>query len=369
MSAPGNDVLHLAVIADVTGDDLHPTGLHVVGDEAVLAVRLVVGERRDVGAGVDEQVGQRAPDEPLGAGDDHAAVGPEGHGSPLSVRRSLRPARSIAHRATVAAAAPWSTQTRVVGHRLAALIVGEQVVEHRSERCGVELVVLDDHRTAGVGEGLGVVELMVPGSVRVRDHHAGHADVGDLADRAGAAPAHHHVGCRVGMVHAIDVRNGAGDRVAGGAGDGVVELAGAGLDQQHDVVAVLPLIGQIEGGGRQAVRTEAPTAEHDELLPRRAARTDWRAGSRSAARSISCHLRKQRHADGAHVGALGQVLAGALEGDRDVRRQPGDEGVGPPGHRVALVDQRRNPGQAARRPSPAPTDSRPCRRPRRCRGP
>ena len=163
----------------------------------------------------------------------------------------MRPASSIAQRATVVGGRAVVDETGVVGHRLAAHVVGEQLVEHGSERWRRQLVVLDDHRATGVGEGLGVVELVVAGSVWVRDHHTGHADVGDLADGAGATPAHHHVGCRVGMVHAIDVRDGAGDRVAGGAGDGVIELPGAGLDQQHDVVAVLPLVGEIEGGGRR----------------------------------------------------------------------------------------------------------------------
>ena len=182
------------------------------------------------------------------------------------------------------------------------------------------------------------MQLVVPGGVWVRDHDTGHADMGDLADRAGAAPAHHHVGCRIGVVHAIDVRDGAGDRVAGGAGDGVIELAGAGLDQQHDVVAVLPLIGQIEGGGRQAVRTEAPAAEHDELLLRLQPE-GLACRLASAVRSMSATSGSSGMPTVRTSARLGRCWRAALERDRDVRCQPGDEGVGSARDRVALVDQ------------------------------
>ena len=83
---------------------------------------------------------------------------------------------------------------------------------------------------ADVGERLGVVQLVVARCVGVRHHHAGHTDVGDLGHGASTAAAHHHVAGGVGVVHAIDVRHGAGRLVAGQPGRRLLQQCRPGLD-------------------------------------------------------------------------------------------------------------------------------------------
>jgi len=65
----------LATVANVPGEQAD--FVDAIGKESRVAVGLVVGQDAHFGAGGEQQVDQRASDEPLTAGDQHPPSGPE----------------------------------------------------------------------------------------------------------------------------------------------------------------------------------------------------------------------------------------------------------------------------------------------------
>ncbi len=248
-----------------------------------------------------------------------------------------------------------------MGARVGGLAHGGQpggVVEQRGDECVQAfrggLGVRQQDGGARVGQHPRVVRLVVAGRVRVRDQDRGHPDRRQFGDGRRTGPAHHEVGGGVGQVHPVQVRDGLGDRRAARRHQplpGLLQRRGPGLDQQPQV-RTGPVAGrQADRGLGEPGRTQA--AAVDEQQPGAGRYAQLPARPFPQRRTVQVRQRPdQRHPDRLGVLAARQVRAAAVEGERDVRGEPGGELVGPAGHRVGLVDQAGQPGQ------PRPDDDR-----------
>ncbi len=186
--------------------------------------------------------------------------------------------------------------------------------------------------------------LVVAGGVRIRDQHGGHTDGGQLRDGRRTGPAHDQIGGRVGQVHPVEIRHGTGVRRQPPLG--LLQGRRPGLDQQMDVGAGGPAVGEPDRGLGEPGGAQAAAVDQDEPgavgHPQRAA---GRVAQRAAVEPGQG--RGDRHPGGDRAGQMAGV-----EGDRDMRGEPGGELVGPAGHRIGFMDQARQPGQ------PRPDDHR-----------
>ena len=130
-----------------------------------------------------------------------------------------------------------------------------------------------------------------------------------------AGPAERDVGCRVGVVHAVEVRDARGHRLAPHLLEPPLhrlDVGAARLDDDVHVVAVAPLPGQAEGGVVEPRRSLAPAVDEQHRHLGCQPEGGARLGAQGAAVEAG-ELGAQRHADRARDHTGGELTGAHVE--------------------------------------------------------
>ena len=212
---------------------------------------------------------------------------------------------------------------------------------------------------ADLGQGPGVVHLVVAGGVRVGHEDGGAAERGQLGDGGGPGAAHDDVGGGVGVAHVLDEVDAAHPR-AGGLGAGALP-GGGGLAVQRR-----------PGGVQDLQLVRAPTtgrgprtmAWFSDRAPWEPPKTSRVGMSGIAARSVSRASARRASRSRASISSrTGLPVTTTLSGWAKRSAEPGKvtamrsaqrpaNRLARPGHGVLLVDDQRDARACGRRATP-----------------
>ena len=153
-----------------------------------------------------------------------------------------------------------------LGHGLPAIHVAEEFRQFDPEPSTVDLLIGEDSGPAGVGQEVGIGDLVVVRSPRKRHQEGGHADHSELGHRRGSRPGEDQIGGNEGRGQVVLVLD---DTMLDGGRCSVSNEVGglpvpAAQDMVDDDLATIPVPHRLEHGPVDAACPQRAAEHHDE---------------------------------------------------------------------------------------------------------
>ena len=153
-----------------------------------------------------------------------------------------------------------------LGHGLPAIHVAEEFRQFDPEPSTVDLLIGEDSGPAGVGQEVGIGDLVVVRSPRKRHQEGGHADHSELGHRRGSRPGEDQIGGNEGRGQVVLVLDDT--MLDGGRCSMSNEVGGlpvpAAQDMVDDDLATIPVPHRLEHGPVDAACPQRAAEHHDE---------------------------------------------------------------------------------------------------------